>query len=286
MVYEPRNYRSLHQEKDLHHFQVVLGETDLDIGIKKELYTSELPKKVELFLAAERLALKEYIKEYPAFLTTLEPWDLVQSLYSEQASASVQSSTSVHNSTFEQSPAFVQSSASGQAKEIVPYVVKAMCEAAHLAGVGPMAAVAGFFAEQVGLFLSHSSADVLVENGGDIWLKSTLTRKVCIYAGNSPFSQRIGLAIKAEATPLGICTSSGTVGHSLSFGNADAVVILAPSAPLADAVATAACNQVQDETDLAETVEWAVTIPGVLGAVAILGDKMAAQGEVELIPLK
>ena len=247
MVYEPRKYRSLHQEKDLHHFQEVQDETDLDIGIKKELYTSDLQKKVELFLAEQRQDLKEYIKRYPAFVTTLEPWD--------------------------------------QAEEIVPYAVKAMCEAARLAGVGPMAAVAGFFAEQVGLYLSSFSSDVLVENGGDIWLKSTQPRNICIYAGNSPFSQRIGLEIKAETTPLGICTSSGTVGHSLSFGSADAVVILASSAVLADAVATATCNLVQEEADLAKAVEWAVAIPGVLGAVAILADKMAVQGEIELIPI-
>ena len=254
MVYEPRNYRSLHQEKDLHHFQVVLEETDLDIGINKELYTSALPKKVELFLAEQREILKEYIKVHPAFLTTLVPWNAID-----------------------------ERDFGG---ETIPFAVDAMCVATRLVGVGPMAAVAGFFAEQVGLFLSRFSADVLVENGGDIWLKSSCPRKVSIYAGNSPFSQRIGIEIKAEDTPLGICTSSGTVGHSLSFGQADAVVILAPSAVLADAVATAACNLVQGEDALAKVVEWAVAIPGVLGAVAILGDKMAVQGKVELIPLE
>ena len=111
------------------------------------------------------------------------------------------------------------------------------------------------------MYLSSFSSDVLVENGGDIWLKSTQPRNICIYAGNSPFSQRIGLEIKAETTPLGICTSSGTVGHSLSFGSADAVVILASSAVLADAVATATCNLVQEEADLAKAVEWASSNP-------------------------
>ena len=254
MVYELRKYRSLYQEKDLHHFQVVLEETDLDIGIIKELYTPDLQKKVELFLAENRQVLKEYIKVHPAFLTTLKPWNP------------------------REEEVFVG--------EKLPFSVEAMCAATRLASVGPMAAVAGLFAEQVGIFLTSFSPDVLIENGGDIWLKSSRPRKVCIYAGESPFSQRIGIEIKAEATPLSICTSSGTVGHSLSFGNADAVVILAPSAPLADAVATAACNLVQGEEDLAKAVEWAVAIPGVLGAVAILDDKMAVQGAIELIPIE
>ena len=253
MVYEPRKYRSLYREDDLHHFQVVLEETDLDIGIKKEQYTPDLQKKVELFVAEQRQILKEYIKSHPAFLTTLEPWDPMR----EKSSA----------------------------EEKIPTSVIAMCEASRLAGVGPMAAVAGFFAEQTGSFLTHFLPDVLVENGGDIWLQSSRKRKVSIYAGNSPFSQRIGIEINLEETPLGICTSSGTVGHSLSFGRADAVAILAPAAVLADAVATAACNLVQESADLTKVVAWAVAIPGVRGAVAILGDKMAVQGDVKLIPL-
>lgn len=253
MAYEPRKYRSLYREGDLHHFQVVLEETDLDIGIKKEKYTPDVQKKVKLFLAEQRQVLKEYIKRHPAFLTTLQPWDF--------------------------------SGEKKSAGEEIPVSVIAMCEATRLAGVGPMAAVAGFFAEQIGLFLTRFSQDVLVENGGDIWLKSSRQCKVSIYAGTSPFSQRIGIEITPEGTPLGICTSSGTVGHSLSLGRADAVAVLAPSAVLADAVATATCNLVQESADLAKAVAWAMTIPGVWGAVAILGDKMAVQGDVKLIPL-
>lgn len=246
MGYEPRVYRSLHREEDLYHFQVVIGETDLDIGIKKEQYHPELQQKVESFVKEQRKVLKEYIENYPTFATTLEPW----------------------NPTAD-----------------APLSAKEMCEATRLAGVGPMAAVAGLIAEQTGLFLAHFSRDVIIENGGDIWLKASRIRKVSIYAGNSPFSQNIGMEIKPGKTPLGICTSSGTVGHSLSFGKADAVVILAASAVLADAVATAACNMVQDSNDLEKAVNWATAIVGVRGAVAIIGEKMAVCGDVKLIPL-
>lgn len=254
MVYEPREYRNLQREEDLHHFQVCIEETDLDIGLKKSQFNTELVQKVKEYVAEERRVLQNYLQSYPDFLTALEPWPLASATREQE-----------HRN--------------------VPPAVVAMCQAAELAGVGPMAAVAGWFAERTGLFLAHFSKDVIVENGGDIWLKTSRIRKVSIFAGNSPFSQRIGLEIRPANTPLGICTSSGTVGHSLSFGCADAVVILAPSAVLADAVATAACNRVQGIADLPKAVEWALTVPGVTGAVAILADKLAVQGEVKLLPL-
>src|SRR3972149_6675538 len=126
-----------------------------------------------------------------------------------------------------------------------PAIVKAMLEAGSRAGVGPMAAVAGAIAEFVGTELLRYSPEVIVENGGDIYLKSTKTRVVGIFAGDSPLSGKIGLEIVPEDTPIGICTSSGTVGHSLSLGKADAVVVLSPSATLADAAATATGNLVR-----------------------------------------
>ncbi|HHZ17607.1 MAG TPA: UPF0280 family protein [Clostridia bacterium] len=252
MVYEPREYRSRHREDDLHHFQVRIGETDLDVGIKKSRFRLELVKKVEAYVTAERQVLQEYIQKHPDFLTALEPW---------------------------------RPEPSKEEQEQIPAAVRAMCRATELAGVGPMAAVAGWLAERTGTYLARYSRDVIVENGGDIWLKSSRTRKVSIYAGDSPFSHQIGLEIRPDRTPLGICTSSGTVGHSLSFGRADAVVILAPSAVLADAVATAACNRVQGTADLQKTVEWALTVPGVTGALAVLADKLAVKGEIKLLPL-
>ncbi len=119
-----------------------------------------------------------------------------------------------------------------------------MAAAAQTAGVGPMAAVAGAIAECVGRELLEFSPEVIVENGGDIFLKVSHRRTVGIFAGDSPLTGRIGIQIEARDTPLGVCTSSGTVGHSLSFGRADAVVVLAPAAALADAAATAIGNRV------------------------------------------
>lgn len=163
-----------------------------------------------------------------------------------------------------------------------PPLILKMKAAAALAGVGPMAAVAGAVAETVGLQLKSTNPDVIVENGGDLYLDLIHERRVLIYAGTSPLSGRLALHILPEDTPLGICTSSGRFGHSLSFGQADAVVILSPSAALADAIATAAANRIHTPEDLNTAVEFAAQIPGVTGALAILDHHLALWGDLNL----
>ncbi|HNT34414.1 MAG TPA: UPF0280 family protein, partial [bacterium] len=148
-----------------------------------------------------------------------------------------------------------------------PELVLSMCEAARLAGVGPMAAVAGAIAQSVGRKLCAQSGEVLVENGGDIFVKTVGERTIALYAGvGSPFSMCLGLRIFPDQTPLGVCTSSGTVGHSLSFGKSDASVVVARDAALADATATALGNRIQSAKDIEPAFEWIQTVPGISGA--------------------
>jgi ApbE superfamily uncharacterized protein (UPF0280 family) len=163
-----------------------------------------------------------------------------------------------------------------------PQIVKAMMDAAARAGVGPMASVAGAIAEFVGRELLDFTPEIIVENGGDIYLKSLKKRVVGIYAGKSPMTGQIGLEIEGAATPLGICTSSGTVGHSLSYGRADAVIALAGSAALADAAATAVGNLVKRPDDIASGLERARSIGGLGGVVIIVGGDMGFSGEVKI----
>ena len=103
-----------------------------------------------------------------------------------------------------------------------------------------------------------------------------------IYAGKSPLTGRIGLEISAEETPLGICTSSGTVGHSLSYGKADAVIVLSPSTILADAAATAIGNLIVQPGDIPNGIELAKGIDGLRGVIIIQDDRMGLWGEVKL----
>ncbi|MBN1421660.1 MAG: UPF0280 family protein [Planctomycetes bacterium] len=158
-----------------------------------------------------------------------------------------------------------------------------MIAASERAGVGPMAAVAGAIAWAVGEGLREAGEDAIIENGGDIYIASRVERIVAIFAGPSPFSMRIGIRIPADRTPIAVCTSSGTVGPSLSFGKADAVAIAGRDGALADAAATAIANRVKAPGDLEDAVGAALAIEGVEGAVAIVGDRLAARGAIELV---
>jgi len=205
--------------------------------------STNLQKKAYRLVLKYRNALESYIKRHPAFLTSLEPLPV---------------------------------------SDDAPHIVIEMSAAAEKVGVGPMASVAGAIAEFVGNELLALSPEIIIENGGDIYLKSLKKRIVGIYAGKSPLTRKIGLEINGQDTPLGICTSSGTVGHSLSYGKADAVVVLSKSATLADAAATAIGNLIVQPGDIPNGLEFAHGIEGLKGVIIIKGDKVGLWGDVKI----
>jgi ApbE superfamily uncharacterized protein (UPF0280 family) len=166
-----------------------------------------------------------------------------------------------------------------------PRIVREMLAAAQAAGVGPMAGVAGAMAAFVAAALLPLTPEVVVENGGDIFLHTSTTRKIGIFAGASPLSMQVGISVPAERQPLGVCTSSATVGPSLSLGRADAVCVISPSTALADAAATTLGNMVQRKGDIEQALERGRNIPGVEGVVIIVADALGAWGEYELVKL-
>jgi ApbE superfamily uncharacterized protein (UPF0280 family) len=168
---------------------------------------------------------------------------------------------------------------------LAPPIVQTMIEASRKAGVGPMGAVAGAVAEFVGRDLLRWSEEVIIENGGDIFIRTTFPVTVAIFAGQSPLSCKVGVHIDSPETPIGVCTSSGTVGHSLSFGRADAVLVISESVALADAAATAIGNVISNKTDIASGIHLGEKIPDVLGIVVILDDQMGLWGNVKLVKL-
>ena len=209
--------------------------------------TRNLSRKALKVLLKHRASLEEYIQRNPAFLSSLEPLAVGQD---------------------------------------APLIVKAMAEAAEKVGVGPMAAVAGAIAEYVGKDLFPFSREVIVENGGDIFLKTQKTRSIGIYAGeSSPFTGRLALIIEPKETPLGICTSAGTVGHSLSFGKCDAAILLSPSASLADAAATAVGNIIRSADDIQKGIDFAKGVEGIKGVVIIKDDRIGVWGDVRLVDI-
>jgi ApbE superfamily uncharacterized protein (UPF0280 family) len=208
------------------------------------LAARDFSQEVREVVIQERQQLEAYIAGHPGFLTSLVPWPL---------------------------------------DPFAPPVVREMIEAAAAAGVGPMAAVAGALAARVGRHLAPLSPEVIVENGGDIHLIITGPATVALFAGKSPLSHKVGLKLDPALSPLGVCTSSATVGHSLSFGRADAACILAKSTALADAAALG--NHIQGPEAIAPALEWVASLPEILGAVVVVGEKLGAWGQVELVPL-
>ncbi len=164
-----------------------------------------------------------------------------------------------------------------------PEIVRRMCDATAKAGVGPMAAVAGTIAEYAVRAMAKAGATyALVDNGGDIALINDEPVLIGIYAGESPV-KGLALEIPPREKILGVCTSSGTVGPSISFGNADAALIISDDVALADAAATALGNRIVDEAALKTAFDFLKGVPEVTGAIGIIGDKMATYGKLPKI---
>jgi hypothetical protein len=166
-----------------------------------------------------------------------------------------------------------------------PQIIADMVSAGENAGVGPMAAVAGAVAEHVGRGLLRFTDQVIVENGGDLYIKTDAPVTVGILAGRSPLSMRLGIRLRCEQQPAGVCTSSGTVGHSLSFGKADAVCVIADSCAVADAAATAVGNLVQSSAGINDAITAGRQIKRLSGIVIIAGEKIGMWGDLEVVPL-
>ena len=194
----------------------------------------------------QRGFIEHYIKQHPHFRTALTPWRYDQ-------------------------PA--------------PEIIRMMIDAGQATGVGPMAAVAGAIAETIGLVLLRHSREVVVENGGDIFLALNDSVTVGLYAGASPLSMRIGIRLDPGGEPIAVCTSSGTVGHSLSTGQADAVCIVARHSALADAAATAVANRVSSADSIPGAIQFARSIDGVEGVVAVCGERMGLWGDLQIVHL-
>lgn len=182
-------------------------------------------------------------------------------------------------------PMFAETFVPYEVGSSAPAIVRDMAEAARAADVGPMAAVAGAVADFVGRGLSEFCDDVIVENGGDIYVATTKPRRAAIHAGASPLSDQLSIKIDPANTPLGLCTSSATIGPSVSLGSADAAVVLARTATLADAVASAVGNRVHGPQDVEAALEHGAAIDGVLGVIIIIGETFGAKGTIEIEPV-
>jgi ApbE superfamily uncharacterized protein (UPF0280 family) len=195
-------------------------------------------------LIQERNQLENFIKFHPEFQTSFEP------LYYEEA----------------------------------PPIVEKMIKAAELADVGPMAAIAGALADIMVDQMVKSKAKVsVVENGGEISIKSSDDIYIALYSLTTILKANIGFLFKGESRPLGVGTSSGTFGHAFSFGQADTVTIFADNAAVADAVATKICNNIRGndiEGSIGKALEMVDSLEKVQGAFITRGKFVGKTGNI------
>lgn len=244
--YNNRTYRQRFRSDRWYGFVVQYKETDVWIGVDKKSFHRKIPEFAEQFIRILRDEADDYLKKDPQYRLSLIPH-------------------------------IAQNSA--------PKILKEMSEISVRTGVGPMAAVAGAFSAHIAQELKKyfKIEEIIVENGGDIYVDIQNDIDVAIFAGESPLSQKIGLRIDAKESPLGICTSSGTVGHSFSFGKADAVMIACKEAALADAYASAFANKIQTTDDINSVLQQIEHEKEILSALIVKDGKIGVIGQFEMV---
>jgi uncharacterized protein len=245
MNYEQRKYRKLMDNKRFRSFVVKHLETNLWIGISPESFTPELPSFCKKNIIHHRKELDDFIRTDEMFRTSLVPLP-----FNNQA----------------------------------PEIAKEMYISGQNSDIGPMASVAGAFADTLGheILKLYSPKELIIENGGDIFVYAENDLKVAIFAGHSPLSEKIGILVPKEITPVGICTSSATVGPSLSFGVSDATMIVCKKAASADGYATRFGNMIHSENDIQQVLEKIRQVPDIISAIIVCKEKFGITGKLKL----
>jgi len=248
-LFEERTYRTQFNTERFTGFEISYLETDLWIGIDTVSFRPEIKELALAKIKSLRNRFDEYIKVEPFFKKSLKPF---------------------------------------QSSGFAPLEAIEMAAAAENAGIGPMSAVAGLFAREVGkeIIQNFSVKELVIENGGDIFVLLKDDLVFSVFAGESILSERIGLVIPADKKKLGICTSAGTVGPSISYGKADAVVVVCEDILLADAFATAFGNKVKSPNDVEKVIKQSEKYPEILSLLIICEDKIAIRGDYEMRILK
>lgn len=251
-------------------FYVNYKDTDLCIAVDEQSYRDTLPQAVLVFIRHLRDSLDRYIATDKTYATTLTPYKP-----SLQPLATLDSFVASRHT---QCPP-----PQGRFGEMLASILHHMSDAGAQAGTGPMAAIAGAFNKALAEHLknTYNIQEIVIENGGDIYADLHDDFNIAVYANQSPLSRKVGIQIPATDFPLGICTSSGTCGHSFSFGKADAVMIVCRDVLLADAYATSIANRIQTVDDI-QTVADTITDNDILSAILIKDDRLAIIGRYPL----
>lgn len=246
-MYEPRWYRNIVDSERFTTFQVEWLETDLWVAINISSFEPAIPPFILEQIKALRHILDDYIRGNEQLLHSLLPI---------------------------------------QDDIAAPLEIRRLISASSIAGIGPMSAVAGLFSEVIGkaVIKQFNIQEIIVENGGDLFISIKKNIDILVYAGNSPLSNNIAVTIPCELSPLGLCTSSGTVGHSLSFGKADAVMIACKDTAIADSLATRFGNEVKKTDDIESALKLADSFKEILSVLIIIEDKIGIRGQFAIKP--
>ena len=182
----------------------------------------------------------------------------------------------------EANPEFLSSLSPLAVDDTAPAIVKDMLRVSLLAGVGPFSSVAGAIACYVGKEILKMSEEVIVENGGDVFLKINSSKEIGIYLGKSFNPDLLSVRIKERAYPFGICSSSSKIGHSLNFGNTDLLTVLAKDAILADGLATAYSNRIKKRVDVDRVIKDAKKNPSVEAVIIAFSNELFFWGDIEI----
>lgn len=156
-----------------------------------------------------------------------------------------------------------------------------MTRAGKISNTGPMSSVAGSISQICMEYLCrYDTKYTIIENGGDIALKTNKECIISIYAADSVFSENIGFKIDKKKKGYGICTSSGTFGPSKSFGVCDACIVLSKEASISDALATSIANKANGEDNesiMNNALEYAEDFKDYFDCTVIIKDDLIAK---------
>ena len=245
MLFEPRTYRNSFSKERFQSFVVQYGEADLWIGVDPDSFQETMAAVALSVLTRSHDELSAYIGEEPFFRKSLKACPVT---------------------------------------EPAPETVRQMAAAGALASIGPMAARAGVFAGLVGNALLEKFAigELIVECGGDLFLKLQDSLIVSIFAGESDVSGMIGLEIPGGPTPIGIGTGAGSKGSPMNYGKADAMMIVARETALAGAFAVALGNLIKSPNEVDKVLKRTEVISEIEAAVLVMDDQIGLRGEFEL----
>ncbi len=247
-MYQQRKYRDKKNDERFTYFRVQEKETDLWIGITPRFYQSWLPGHVARYIIRSRREIETYMLTDPAFFTRHVPLDDVPG---DKA------------------------------------IIHQMAEAGKKAGVGPMAAVAGAISGSVAKDITgmFPSAELVIENGGDIAAVFASSLVVRLETDNHGLLGETGILLHGGLSPCGICSSSGKFGHSFSYGKADLVSVVCKVPALADAWATSLCNIIRSDTDLKKVDQIISVHTDIIACIALANDNMLVYGDIDLLQL-